>query len=79
MLINESLLEHSARDQRKHAVLTAFENLWILPMLLLMNKILVLLVDIDRSQGYCAWVLRILSLVMVNFEAAFLVCTASHE
>lgn len=78
VLIDKCLFEHGARYERKHAILTAFEDLRVFPLrLLLLNHVLVAVI---RSQRDRAWVLRILALIVMYLQGThtLTICATSH-
>ena len=80
MLVDQGLLKHRSRYQRQHSVFAAFEHFWVFPLLLLLDHILLVLrtICICRSECDCAWIFRILALIVMNLQRALPVCTATH-
>lgn len=77
MLVDQSLFQHGTADKRKHTILTAFKDFWIVPVLLL-HVILIRLIRIDCAKCYGTWVLCILAFVLMDLEGALVFSRAAE-
>ena len=75
VLVDQSLLQHGTADQRKHTIFTAFEDFWVVPVLLL--HVILVLARVDCAKCYGTRILCILAFVLMDLEGALVFSRAA--